>query len=47
MHLTASFEVDVVEYLALCEDNTHLCLYASLLLCANNDDLQYMHVLYT
>ena len=33
---------DHVVYLALCEDNTHLCLYASLLICANNADLQYV-----
>ena len=34
-----------VAYLALCEDNTCLCLDASLLLYANNADLQYACVL--
>ena len=31
----------IVVYLALYEDNTCLCFYASLLLCVNSADLQY------
>ena len=32
----------LVVYLALSEDNTHLCLYASQFLCVNNADVQHV-----